>query len=318
MGFSGLQVYGMTLPVKPMSPIYQDQLPKGSDMGYQLKWDGVRSLAALSNGQVMLYSKNMLTQNAAFPEIVSVLQSQFPQSSLLLDGELVMFDTDKQRPDFKRIQQRVRSKRIVSTESQYPNHQPIYVVFDILSENGFDWSSQPFEARHHRLGELLPEKLPQLFVTDLFLDGELLWNWVEEHQWEGVVSKRLTSRYYEGKKHQDWWKRKTSINLEVDIYGITIREGRVASMVMIYDRAYFGRVSLGLTGADKERLMNFATSHSAPHAPFSSLPEDLKKEQVLWLAQPLRCEVTGLEITHQGVLRHPKISRKPNLLLERK
>jgi len=313
MGFTGLQVYGMTLPVKPMSPIYQDQLPKGSDIGYQLKWDGVRSLAALSKGQVMLYSKNMLTQNAAFPEIVAVLQKQFPDGSLLLDGELVMFDTVTQRPDFKRIQQRVRSKRVVSTESQYPNHQPIYVVFDILHEDGFDWASQPFQGRHQRLNELLPEKLPQLFVTDLFRDGEILWNWVETHQWEGVVSKRLTSRYHEGKKHQDWWKRKTSIQMEVDIYGITIREGRVASMVMMYEGAYFGRVSLGLNGVDKERLMTYAAAHPASFIPFSPLPEDLKKEQVLWLSQPLRCEVTGLEITHQGVLRHPKISRKPKI-----
>ncbi|MFD0618900.1 DNA ligase [Paenibacillus sp. GCM10027629] len=313
MGFTGLHVYGMTLPIKPMSPIYQDQLPTGSDIGYQLKWDGVRSLAVLSEGNVTLYSKNMLTQNAAFPEIVALLQKQFPSGNLLLDGELVMFDTVLQRPDFKRIQQRVRSKRVVSTESQYPDHQPMYVVFDILHENGLDWALEPFRSRHQRLNELLPEKLPQLFVTDLFLNGDLLWNWVEERKWEGVVSKRLTSRYHEGKKHQDWWKRKTSILREVDIYGITIREGRVASMVMVSDGAYFGRVSLGLNGADKEQLMAYAATHSASCAPFSPLPMDLKKEHVLWLSKPLSCEVTGLEITHQGMLRHPKISRKPKI-----
>lgn len=310
MAFTGIQVQGITLPVKPMSPIFHDQLPSGPEWGYQLKWDGVRSLAAITEGQVSLYSKNMLLQNAAFPEVVQLLQQHFPTGRYLLDGEIVMFDSTLQRPIFQRVQQRVRSKRIVSTETNYPQQHIIYVVFDLLVDLDQDMTQLSFIERHERMLALFPEKMPQLFVTDLFHDGELLWKWVEEHQWEGVVSKRLASRYHEGKKHQDWLKKKTSLTLDVTVTGLTLRNGQVASLIMVHEDQYIGRVSLGLNTADKQQLLEYGQRYKQDIQP-TPLPSDLKKEQILWLSRPLTCQVTGLELTSAGMLRHPKLIRKP-------
>ena len=61
--------------------------------------------------------------------------------------------------------------------------------------------------RHHRLKEIVSDT-PGLLIADLFLEGEHLWNWAEARGWEGIVMKRLSSPYREGKKHRDWYKKR--------------------------------------------------------------------------------------------------------------
>jgi len=293
-----------TLPDKPMSPIVTDTLPVGRDWGYQIKWDGVRLLASVQHGDVQLYSKRMLIKNAVFPEIVRLLGER--EETMLLDGEAIMFDNVEQRPDFAKVLQ--REKVGMPTRTDAANRYTLcYVLFDLLHEGGRDLRDMPYASRHARLCELFPDRMPTLFVADLIADGEALWQWVQARNWEGVVSKKLSSRYANGKRHQDWFKKKTSVTLAADIVGLTIREGRVASLVLSRNGEYFGRVSLGLNDLLKRKLVELAQLRSAAQAQWVPLPEDLRRESVRWIQPPLTCVVTGLSITPAGVLRHPKI-----------
>jgi len=298
----------LLLPTMPMSPIASPDMPMGDDWGYQLKWDGVRILAAVENGSVRLFSKKMLSKNTVFPEIVRLFQNR--DDRLLLDGEAVVFDTQEQRPEFAKALQRERAGGPGRAgESAVSRYRLCYVLFDLLHAGDRDLRDTPYAKRHEQLLSLFPAKTADLFVTDLISDGRALWQWVEERKWEGVVSKRLSSLYREGKKHADWYKKKTALRLSVDIVGITEREGRVASLVMSLDGLYFGRVSLGLNERTKLKLREIAADRAVPEAPWRPLPADIVKERVMWIAPPLRCDVTGLEITSAGLLRHPKIAR---------
>ncbi|SFJ43363.1 ATP dependent DNA ligase domain-containing protein [Paenibacillus sp. UNC496MF] len=187
----------------------------------------------------------------------------------------------------------------------------VYVLFDLLADESGDLRSLPYEERHRRLAALCGDGDPRLFVTDLFPDGEALWSWVEANRWEGVVGKRLSSPYREGKKHRDWLKKKTELVLDVDIVGLKWRGGIVASLVMELEGEYLGSVSLGLNEALRSVLASTfrpQRSHLAVVAcPFPALPDDLKHEDVQWLSLPFRCRVTGLELTSAGQLRHPKL-----------
>jgi bifunctional non-homologous end joining protein LigD len=296
----------MQLPKHPMAPISSDTIPTGSDWGYQLKWDGVRILAKLEDGGIELYSRKMLMKNAIFPEVVEFLRSV--KETCILDGEVIMMDSAKGRPSFQKVLQRERSKRAVRSES-LRTLSISYVLFDILHLGDRDLRDVPYQERHRLLSSLFPEKKPQLFVSDLFPDGQALWNWVTQHEWEGIVSKRLSSTYKQDKKHQDWFKKKISLELIVRIVGFVIRDGQVASMIMSDGQSYFGRVSLGLDVKLKAQLLSYGLSHTAPKLPFLSLPADLKGEKLLWINKPFSCEVTGLEITDGGLLRHPKIRK---------
>ncbi|MNI77406.1 ATP-dependent DNA ligase [compost metagenome] len=138
------------------------------------------------------------------------------------------------------------------------------------------------------------------------MNGPILWDWVVANSWEGVVSKRLSSPYRAGKEHNDWFKKKTNLQLEVELIGMLMKEGRVSSLVMRKDKAYFGRVSSGLNGKLKEALMALEANYRLEDY-WDRLPEGLKYKQIRWFNQPLIGKVSGLEITEGGQLRHPKL-----------
>lgn len=295
----------MDLPREPMIPVADDTIPAGDDWGYQLKWDGVRMLARIHHGEVELFSRKLLPKNSAYPEIVDALGGI--HGSFLLDGEVIVFDPSKQRPVFQLVLQRERLRSGGSIRQAGTRLPAQFVIFDVLHAEGKDLRELPYAERHRELMRLFPEKTERYFVTDLFSDGKALWAWVDQNGWEGVVSKRLSGSYKEGKKHKDWLKKKTALLLDISVVGYTFNEGRLASLIMAQDGGYFGRVSLGLNEELKRRLLDRPFREGTHAMPFAALPGDLKGLSLVWLAKPFACRVTGLEVTDAGLLRHPKI-----------
>ncbi|RAU92258.1 DNA ligase [Paenibacillus sp. YN15] len=300
------------LPGEPMIPVMEEEIPEGEEWGYQLKWDGVRLLARIRPGSAELFSRKLLPKNSAYPELAKLLSAM--DEPCLLDGEAFVFDQKRQRPVFRRVLERERLRNPAAVARAEAAEPVRFAVFDVLYSQGRDWRERPFRERHQELLRLLPVKQERLFVTDLFTDGAALWNWVEAQGWEGMVSKRLDSVYKEGKKHRDWLKKKNFIQEDVDIVGFTYNEGRLASLIMMLEGSYFGRVSLGLDEEQKRRLAAlpaYVPSPSGQPGPFPVLPADLKRISLAWLEQPFRCRVTGLEITDAGLLRHSKLVSLP-------
>lgn len=288
------------LPKEPMAPISTDQITTGEDWGYQLKWDGVRILAGLDQNRVSLYSRKLLDKTSLYPEIVQAL-SVLEDRRLLLDGEVVYFHPELGRPVFQKVLQRERSRTVSTSAPLFT-----YVLFDILVDGDEDLRKLPYLERHHRLKETVSD-IPGLLTADLFLEGEPLWDWAEQRGWEGIVMKRLSSPYREGKKHRDWYKKKIAVNMAASAVAMIIREGRVASLVIADDDGnYIGRASLGLNEQTKKKLLQYAESHRAD-AVWRTLHTDLKKEQLAWLSQPLSVQVTFLEWSQDGMMRHPKL-----------
>ncbi|SMF72869.1 bifunctional non-homologous end joining protein LigD [Paenibacillus uliginis N3/975] len=294
---NGLKDY---LPKEPMAPIVTETIPSGSEWGYQLKWDGVRILSLLNGGEVSLVSRKLLNKTALYPEVVSSL-SELKEQRLILDGEVVYFHPELGRPVFQKVLQRERSRAISTSAPLFT-----YVLFDILLDGDRDMRQLPYIERHQRLQQIVANK-PGLLVADLFNDGESLWKWAEDRGWEGIVIKRLSSPYREGKKHQDWYKKKIAIRLKTEAIAMIIREGRVASLVLAGDDgSYIGRASLGLNEQTKRQLLHYAGLHSGS-ACWKELHTDLKKEKLAWLSKPLTVEVTFLEWSQDGMMRHPKL-----------
>ncbi|TJY44556.1 DNA ligase [Cohnella pontilimi] len=288
------------MPFVPMSPIAADSLPEGTDWGYQLKWDGYRLIVSIEDGEAKLFSKKMLPQNGKYPEIARACSNL--KGTLVLDGEAVVLDPDTGRPSFQLLQQRNKPGASASTRQLHVQ----YIVFDVLRIGDEDLRGLPFAERDRRLRELAANWEAPLHTTDLFANGPLLWEWVVRNGWEGVVCKKLSSRYREGKEHRDWLKCKRKPEYDVEIVGVLWKEGRVSSMVMGENGAYFGRVSSGLNGALKEKLRVLGNPDRSL-CPFADYPEALKGFEVRWLQEPIGARVTGSERTEDGVLRHPKL-----------
>ncbi|ANY74563.1 ATP-dependent DNA ligase [Paenibacillus ihbetae] len=288
------------LPKEPMAPISTEKIEAGDDWGYQLKWDGVRILAGIDHQKVSLYSRKLLDKTSLYPEVVAAL-SKLQHDRLLLDGEVVYFHPELGRPVFQKVLQRERSRSVRSDAPHFT-----YVLFDILVDGDKDMRKLPYLDRHHRLKEIV-SNTPGILTADLFLEGESLWAWAEERGWEGIVMKRLSSPYREGKKHRDWYKKKIAITMQAEAVALIIREGRVASLVLADDENnYIGRASLGLNEQTKQRLLDYTGLHPAG-AGWNTLHADLKKEQLAWLSKPLTATVTFLEWSQDGMMRHPKL-----------
>lgn len=291
-------------PFTPMSPILQSTLPVGEEWIYQLKWDGYRVIAQIENGKVDIYSKNMLSLNTVFPELVQALSAMDGQ--YVLDGEAVLLDPTTGKPSFQQLQKRGRMRDTKQITIAAEREPVSYIVFDLLQAGEHDLRKHPFDERDQRLKELSKGWKHPLYTTDTFRDGTVLWNWVVEQQLEGVVAKKVTSPYREGKHHHDWFKCKTSIQMDVEIVGILMKEGALSSLAMSIEGVYFGRISSGLNHSLKEQIRKFPATGKLQDY-FDVLPEGLRKSTVLWLNTPLRAQVTGLEITSAGQLRHPKL-----------
>jgi len=106
-----------------------------SDPGwiFERKLDGIRCLAFKAEQRVRLRSRNDLSLNGRFPEIVAALE-QDPVTDVVLDGEIVAFDGA--RTSFARLQQR----------GERPTPAFFY-VFDILHVAGVDVTEEPLRAR---------------------------------------------------------------------------------------------------------------------------------------------------------------------------
>lgn len=111
------------LPQQPMAPVSDSILPEGDDWRYQLKWDGVRILARLSESRgVELYSRSMLKKNATYPEIAGLLEDLRQKlGSCLLDGEVIWWDGV--RPHFQKVLKRER--RVRGSGRREPNRSCI-------------------------------------------------------------------------------------------------------------------------------------------------------------------------------------------------
>jgi bifunctional non-homologous end joining protein LigD len=293
------------LPIVPMLPILVNEIPSGKGWGHQLKWDGYRIIASVDHGEVELYTKNMLSKNNKFPKLVKALSEL--KGTFILDGEAVILDPKTNRPSFQKMQQLDKKRDPKSIEISSERDQAQYVIFDLLHDGDEDLRKLSFEERHARLQAIGASWKEPLFLTDLFDDGEALWEWVKANHWEGVVSKRLTSQYCEGKEHHDWYKRKTILELDVEIVGILLKEGRISSLVMRKDGLYFGRNSSGLNGKIKAELDQLTAEKSVEDY-FAVMPEGLRGQKIRWLNKPFMAEVTGAEITEAGTLRHPRIN----------
>lgn len=291
-------------PFTPMSPVAEDRSPTGKAWIHQLKWDGYRLIADVREGQVRLYSKKMLPQNDAYPELVPALAAK--AGAFVLDGEAVILDPRTGRPSFQLLQHRGKLLGDRTASSAAGAHAVQYILFDLLAWQGQDLRALPYSERRRQLLRLTEGWTAPFYVADEFADGEALWQWVAEHDWEGMVSKKESSPYRAGKEHRDWLKRKTVRHMDVEIVGIIWKEGRISSLVMRQGERYVGRVSSGLNGQAKTQLALLpAGARRADY--WSSLPEGLRGADVRWLEAPLAGRVSGRELTEGGALRHPKL-----------
>jgi bifunctional non-homologous end joining protein LigD len=297
--------------VEPMLARLSTLPTKESDWGFEVKWDGVRAIAHSQPGRIRLASRNGNDISLAYPELRG-LNGALGSHTAILDGEIVAFD-ELGRPSFEALQPRMHQRGEASVRRHAQTTPVTYVVFDLLWLDGDSLMDLSYRERRARLEAL--ELDGERWCTPGFQAGEgwALLAATREQGLEGVVAKRLDSRYAPGRRDAGWLKIKHANRQEVVIGGWTegkgSRSARIGALHMgVYDDdeqgalRYAGRVGSGFDQAELERLARRLEPLARESSPFVG---QQPPRGAHFVEPRLVCEVEFAEWTRDGLLRHP-------------
>jgi bifunctional non-homologous end joining protein LigD len=286
----------------PMLATPAEAVPRGAGWTFEVKWDGYRAIAMLAGGDVALTSRKGNDLTTRFSGVARELPKAVKTPDCVLDGEVSALD-ETGRSSFSAMQQ------------GKPGTPIVYYVFDVLEIEGEPVVDLPLVERRKRLEQLLDRRNKTVRLSEAFEDGAALLEAATEQRLEGIMAKRLDSRYLPGKRTRDWLKIKTHSEQEFVIAGYTKGTGRRASsfgsLVLGYysggELVYAGNVGTGFNSREIEKLLDTLRPLRRDTSPFREVPKmpKVRKSDVIWVEPELVAEVEFAEWTHDGRLRAP-------------
>jgi bifunctional non-homologous end joining protein LigD len=283
-------------PVSPMKAAIGNLPPDDENWAYEIKWDGYRTLAFVDRDQTRLQSSNLIDVTAKYPEL-SEFAGSVNASSAIVDGELVVLDADG-RPSFELMQQHAT--------------QVAFYVFDVLSVDGNDTISLPYEQRRELVTGLVEAGPNWMVPAHRVGDGAALVAATVERGLEGVMAKRLGSTYVPGKRTPNWRKVKNRYPVEVVIGGYSPGTGNRTStfgalLVGVPEDdglRFAGGVGTGFNQRTLKDLSARLASLRSDTCPFKELPPREYSRNAIWVRPELRATVVITEFTNEGYVRH--------------
>ncbi len=289
------------------------KLPRDEEAwAFELKWDGVRTLAYCEPGRVRLESRTQRDVTSQYPEVATALREALSAHEALLDGEVVAFDDDG-RPDFQRLQARMHLASESAVRRRMTDTPATYVAFDVLHLNGHSTLALPYEDRR-KLLEKLPLAGDGLLVPSAhFGDGAALLDLTRERGLEGLLAKRRDSAYAPGTRSKAWVKVKNVRSTELVIGGwLPGQGGRAATLGALavgYHEAageralrYAGKVGTGFTERTLADLVRLLGPLDAKASPFEGRQPP---RGTVFVEPRLVAAVEFTEWTRAGTLRAP-------------
>ncbi len=289
-------------PVLPMKATMGSTgaVPDGDNWAYEIKWDGYRTIAHIANGSVRLQSTAGHDVSERWPEFAGLADS-INATSAILDGELVVFDDDG-RPRFELVQRSgVGSDR-----------QAVIQLFDVLQIDGNDTIDLPYLDRRRLLDQLVEQGDNWTVPAYRIGDGPTLLAATAERGLEGVIAKRINSRYRPGTRTKDWNKIKNRTKVELTIGGFTAGAGNRSDTfgALLVGRptpgglAFAGGVGTGFDRRTLRTLTDRLDDLRTDDCPFEPPPPPSVARTATWVEPLLRAHVEIAEFTNDGLVRH--------------
>jgi bifunctional non-homologous end joining protein LigD len=225
------------------------------DWIFERKLDGVRGLAFRDGDHVRLLSRNRLSLNTTYPEIVEALAKQ-DTCGFVADGEIVAFEG--RRTSFARLQGRLGITD--PDEARASRIAVFYYLFDLLHLDGKNTTALPLLWRKRLLRNAFQFTDPLRFTTHRVKDGEKAYRAACERGDEGVIAKRADAPY-EGRRSTNWLKLKCSRDQEFVVVGYTAPKGSrigLGALLLGYyegrELVYAGKVGTGFDTATLQSL----------------------------------------------------------------
>lgn len=282
--------------VKPMLPKVGEveDVPTGAEWLHEIKWDGVRCIATVVDGEVWMQSRSAKTSHArSYPQIEAALALM---PDCVIDGEIVVLD---ENGDSFGIPAGTRG-------------QGRLIVFDLLEVAGESVRHLPLTARREALELLLRGRAPLIELSPEFSDGVALLAWVADRGAEGIVSKLRRSKYADGTRRGEWLKTKLRREQEFIVCGWTEGKngnaGHIGGLVLGYydedgELVYAGRA--GSRGEDELTLRTAFDERPWDNSgsPFGAVPKE--EREATWVFPSTVVQVAFQCWSKHGRLTHP-------------
>jgi len=286
--------------------------PDQSDWAFEVKWDGVRAIAYVRGpADLTLESRNLRDITASYPELAG-LADALKNREAVLDGEIVAFGDDG-RPSFERLQRRMHVTAPDAAAKLAAETPVVYAIFDLLYLDGEQLLALNYEQRRERLEQLgLDGPAWRVPAAHTGPDaGTTLMEATHKSGLEGVVAKRLGSRYEPGGRNGSWLKLKHTRRQELVIGGWLPGEGRrrerIGALLMGYQDGdslrYAGRVGTGFDEPTLARLATLLAPLQRGDTPFTDQPK--LPRNAVYVEPQLVAEIEFREWTADGVMRAP-------------
>ncbi|MFW0783036.1 ATP-dependent DNA ligase [Gordonia sp. CPCC 206044] len=277
----------------------------GRDWAFEGKWDGYRILLRSIGGDFRLTSRSGIDMTADFPGFRSIADD-LGLIDVVLDGEVVALDANG-RTNFTLLAARK------STDDDLV--LKLY-LFDILYLNGTSLLRQPWSRRRELLETLAPmlrgsayAEVPELLPGP----GRVALEHSRERGYEGVVAKRRSSTYQQGRRSTTWLKHKNWNDIEVVIGGYRPGRGNrsdtIGSLLLGLPEdtglRYVGRVGTGFTDAQLRSLAEELEPLRIKTCPFVDKLDRPVASSAVWVLPKIVGEVRFMDWTTTGHLRHP-------------
>lgn len=281
--------------IKPMLLGEVDEVFDSKEYLYEVKYDGIRVLVFVSKDKVVIRSRYGIDITGLFPEMMVLCK--MVKRNVIFDGEIIMLDNNK--VSFSKLQKRIHLKNKKTIEFLSKTNPVIFICFDVIYE-GKDLINLSLLERKDVLSNY---KDNDVFIKSTYVigDGTKLFNAIKKLDMEGIVAKKINSKYLVNERSDNWLKIKNYKSGDFIILGyINKEESHVISLVLgeylNKKIVYVGKVILGKKRSLADKILKMKKSKAVVK---------IKDKDVIYIKPEIKCLIKYLERTENGLLRQP-------------
>lgn len=281
--------------IKPMLLGEVDEVFDSKEYLYEVKYDGIRVLVFVSKDKIVIRSRYGIDITGLFPEMKVLCK--MVKDDVIFDGEIIMLDNNK--VSFSKLQKRIHLKNKKTIEFLSKTNPVIFICFDVIYE-GKDLINLNLLERKDILNKY---KDNDVFIKSTYVieEGTKLFNAIKKLDMEGIVAKKINSKYLVNERSDDWLKIKNYKGEDFIILGyINKEESHVISLVLgeylNKKIVYVGKVILGKKRSLADKILKMKKSKAVVK---------IKDKDVIYIKPEIKCLIKYLERTENGLLRQP-------------
>ena len=177
------------------------RLPGSPEYFYEVKWEGVRALISLDEGELRIHDKAGADITAQFPELL-IPDKALRATSALFDAAIVCLDADG-KPVLENVEKRLQQKTDKAISDKETKHPAHCYVFDCLYLDGRAIINEPLVRRREWLQDAIRKDTPYR-VSEVFEDGPLFFQAAKEMGVATIIAKIRSSAYLPAKRTDAW------------------------------------------------------------------------------------------------------------------